>query len=76
MILVVDNRIRTDRQTAKSTLTDRLIQMLDKAQVVSADKSPPFEWKDVDKVILSGSGLRLSKTTSNAIIDYAKTIVS
>ena len=76
MILVVDNRIRTDRQTAKSTLTDRLIQMLDKAQVVSAEKSLPFEWKDVDKVILSGSGLRLSKITSHPVIDYARTIVA
>ena len=79
MLLVVDNRLRADVETPKFSLTTKLIDALRRTgkpiMVVDHRSAPPIPWGSVRRVVLSGSGLCLSRTEDHAVHAFARAVL-
>lgn len=74
MILLIDNRVDINH-TAKSSLTDTLINAFPDALVATASSNTTIPWERVRCILLSGSHLRLSETSDHPVIVFANSIL-
>ena len=77
MILIVDNRIEKDQST-KSSLTEKLIKKVISQAIITSyeTQDDAIQWNDIDCIILSGSGIRISTTPQHPKILYCLKILA